>query len=89
MMKWASQMEGKQALHGPDQGVSPRENSRLRKQHVIIYCGFESVERYIAKPTIVEALFCYRRTPCSLGHSFIVRQNHYSAAASRKPSRTA
>jgi hypothetical protein len=34
---------------------------RLRVTHAIICRGFESVVRYIARPTISEALFSYRR----------------------------
>src|SRR5215472_6254063 len=37
-------------LHGPDQGASPREDSRIERQHAIIYRGFESVVRYHLSP---------------------------------------
>src|SRR5215469_18257742 len=51
---------GRQArLHGPDQGASPREDSRIERQHAIIYRGFESVVRYHLFPTPTEPAISY------------------------------
>src|SRR5262249_23469665 len=44
--KWGRQAR----LHGPDQGASRREDSRIERQHAIICGGFESVERYCFSP---------------------------------------
>jgi len=43
-------------------GATEAEPGNETKRHFVVICrGFESLVRYIAKPTISEALFSYRR----------------------------